>query len=169
MVQVVPSHCSASARLPLRPTAMQEVDVEHDTPSSIPEALGVVAMVQLVPSQVSTSGVGWVDAGVLCPTAVHCAALVHDTEKRSLYSAGLGLGMADQVSFVTFSSSTNVSRWSAVVFAEPTAMQTDELGQATSLRVLKINEMAPVAGANVHWKTPGKRIAPMASPEACPK
>jgi hypothetical protein len=66
---------------------MHAVGDAHDTALSVPlPAVGW--MVQVLPSQRSASG-----APLLDPTAVHAVAEVHDTPKRLLVVAPLGLGV----------------------------------------------------------------------------
>jgi hypothetical protein len=88
MVHAVPSQCSASvefvpAVLVAEPTAVQEVELGHDTPERLllaaPVGFAVVSMVHAVPSQCSASVEFVPAASVYEPTAVHKVGSEHDT------------------------------------------------------------------------------------------
>jgi hypothetical protein len=109
-------------------TATQKAGLVQDTPwrsavSELPPGLGLEAMDQLVPFQVSTRVLkGSWDVGWKPPTATQSVVLVQETpDNPSL--ASLGLGMTDQL--VPFQVSTRVleGTWDADLRKPPTATQ----------------------------------------------
>jgi len=79
VLQVVPSHTSASVPALEAPTAVQAADDVHATPDrNAPAGLGADWICQLLPFHRSTSTLRGVPCGV-APTAVHAVGDVQDT------------------------------------------------------------------------------------------
>jgi len=106
MVQLVPSHASARVTVfPLLPdgvedpTAMQAVELVHETPARLleiePAMFGVVTMLQLVPSQLSASVEDVPATGSSAvPTAMQLVSDEQEIASRTLYRAPAGFGVA---------------------------------------------------------------------------
>jgi hypothetical protein len=128
--QVAPFHRSASVTLPMPvlralPTAVQEPEEEHDTPSKpaapAPTGFGVVWTDQVAPFHRSASGSDPPLALAAPPTAVHAVAEVHDTPLRVDALAPTGTRV-DWIAQVTpfHRSARGVS--STALYVYPTAM-----------------------------------------------
>jgi hypothetical protein len=104
---------------------VQVVEDVHDTPFRAmvvaPAGLGVLWIVQLVPSQISAS-VRWVLPTSYDPTAVHAVADVHDTPFRAMVVALAGVGVLWIVQLVPSQISASVSGVLPTTYA-PTAVQ----------------------------------------------
>jgi hypothetical protein len=110
---------------------MQNAGERQDTPPSVPDVLGVVAALHVVPFQFSMSG----PEGPPGPTAVHCDELTHETPSSSLRNEGVTLEVSDQLA---------PFQWSAIVLlvisrpkpdcSYPTAMQLVEVVHELSKR-----------------------------------
>ena len=140
IVQVLPSHCSASGPMaqPMpqatiwSPTAVQALADEHETAFRLPPlGVGVVWIVQLVPSQRSAT---------VPPTAMHAVAEAHDTADRLLLVPPLGLGVVSIVQLVPSQNSASVAP--APLF--PTAVQSVADVHETAFRL-------PPLGVGVVW------------------
>ncbi len=119
MVQLVPSHSSASVALSLSPTAMQlVVDGAHDTPQRVldaaPVGFGGACTVHALPFQCSASVVVAVELED-CPTAVHDVSETHATPRRMVDVAPLGLGVTCMVQVLPFQMSARALAVPALV------------------------------------------------------
>jgi hypothetical protein len=125
-------------------TATQKAGLVQDTPwrsavSELPPGLGLEAMDQLVPFQVSTRVLpgSWDVGPPKPPTATQWVVLVQDTPWRlfgELVGPGLGLGVSDQL--VPFQTSARVRDSLNLLLWPPTATQWVALVQDTPSRVL---------------------------------
>jgi hypothetical protein len=105
----VPFHASTIVLEPLPPTAVQNVDVRHDTP--VRAALfsrGVDAVFHAEPFQLSTSGDS-VELVSENPTAVHAFAAMQLTPDSWLSNAPDGLGVVCKLHVVPFQRSAMVT------------------------------------------------------------
>ena len=121
-VHALPFQCSVRPRSPPLdvPTAMHTDDAVHETAlrNPPPAGLGVVSSAQVVPFELSATGVYVLAPKYACPTATQKVALVHDTPMRYVLVAPVAAGLSATLHVVPFHCSTRVP-----VPAPPTATQ----------------------------------------------
>src|SRR5215470_14422118 len=144
MLQVVPSHRSASVPALEPPTAVQATDDVHAMPArTAPAGLGADWIRHLLPFHRSTSVLRDVPGGDP-PTAVHADGEVHDTPFSRPPPAGLGMGWSCHLVPSHRSASTRHARDRLTV--TPTASQADGDTQDTLVKMLHAAPDGPGTG-----------------------
>jgi hypothetical protein len=162
-LQDVPSQCSAKPeRSSAVPTAVHAVAKKQDTAVKgvcvAPVGFGVAERVHATPSQASASVVTVPSAEVVLPTAVHLAAVRHDTPVRVEAAIPAGSALASTLQEDPFHDSIRVRWFPEASVSSPAAAHHAGVGHDTARNVAAGAPSGPATADAVQWE-PSQRSA----------